>query len=315
MTNQQQPTWLGLRVEDCLIEELIGEGSYSWVYKGRKLDGSGYRAFKCAKPEEFVERAANAARTQCKGFFTGGACDIRPDAHFLLVAQARKLQEVTDVGIVSADVICADEGLAYYEMEFVDGASLDSLPQLLNLCTVMHRLSADESFKYHGDLKPANILVPKSGNEVILVDPGYFGPLDSDRGQFARAAVTTPFYYPFLTPDDQLAIGIMAWELLLGRNPFLLFSTEETKPTAIERSSRLQQHVKVHSISGNFNLEPLLGLPMPTELSPSLTQEQEDVLLKAIKLQRNQENQLDLNDGFTSFNELRYNLERAYGGN
>lgn len=313
---QQTPTWIGLRVEDCIIDELVAEGSFSWVYAGNSVATGDRKAFKWAKHPEFVERITVEVpeRTQAKAFFTGGVRNIRPDAEKLLALQAEKVSHVKDPALVPFEKVVQKEGLSYCQMPFVSGHTLRqamaaapvSINVFVELAHALHRFSKVGGFHHHGDVKPDNIILAKEG--VRIIDPGYFGPIDSAEGQYLSGAVTTTCYYPYLKPDDLMAVGICMWEVACKANPFL-----RTRNAAVEQidsdgnpilrneiTDGVRQLVRQYENVGHVYLQPLMVIQRPRTINPAITPELEVFLLKALHLQLTTEGRIDVGPGFES---------------
>lgn len=205
--------WLGRRLGRYQLEELLGEGGFSQVFRGVHQDGHAQLAFKIAlqrgksRPDHYAATMAG---------HPGAWGEALPEPAWLVAEQASRLMAVHDPGLVHVEELVVRDDLSYYAMELLEGPSLRSLMRrgrvplsaLLRTARTLQRLSRNSAFPYHGDLKPDNILVSPGG--VHLLDPGYFGP---DR------YVTTPAYYPRMQPDDLAAFAIILWEIAAGRHP------------------------------------------------------------------------------------------------
>ncbi len=323
MTYQQKPTWIGLKVEDCLIDEMVAEGSFSWIYAGNTTSGgtSRRKAFKWAKHAEFLERIGDDFReiTQAKGFFTGGMRNIRPQAEKLLAWQVKKVSSVHDPALVPVELLVQKEGLSYCQMPFISGPTLReamlqgpvSIDVFITLTEALNRLSKLESFQYHGDVKPDNIILsPSSG--LKLIDPGYFGPMESVEGDFLNAAITTTCYYPYLKPDDLFALGICMWEAACRFHPLLRdksmpnerYDADGSLISRIDLADSIKRLATLYEGVGNFCLQPLLHLRRPRLLNGAVSAELEQFLLKAVRLSLDDQERLDVGPGFASFDEL-----------
>jgi len=157
-----------------------------------------------------------------------------------------------------------EQGVPYLAMEFVEGPTLAAelarhgrLP--IDRALYMVRKVA-EGLAYahargvvHRDLKPANILLA-SGTEPKIADFGVAKLMSSAGATALTAAVGTPSY---MAPEqieghgvdarsDVFALGILAYELLTGRQPFSgegwtavmfqIMNVEPEPPTAADRS-------------------------------------------------------------------------------
>jgi len=325
--SKQKLSWLGLIVEETIIEENLGAGSFSFIFKGAALTDGAATAFKLAKAGDLVERVSGSSpsATNALSFFTGGTRDVRPDCEELLIRQFQKVQQTNDEALVKVQKLSQQTGLCYYQMEYLPGGSLRSLIEngsadletFANLALIFDRLSNNDRFVYHGDLKPENVMI--GGKGLKLIDPGYFGPLKCQEGSMSKCAITTTCYYPSLTPDDLLAFGIMLWEASLGEHPLLprlssgTGSAEEAagptaRPAEMMSSDALRQRVNRYSALGYFGFEPLLHLRRPASIKPGLDSSVEDLLLKALRLKINDQNQLDDAPGFKSFAEIHHQL-------
>jgi serine/threonine protein kinase len=172
---------------------------------------------------------------------------------------------------------------------------------MVELAEALQRLSKDPKFKHHGDVKPENIVVTKSG--IKLIDPGHFGPLDCAEGNLNRCVVTTPAYYPLLTPDDLFAMGIILWEIACRSHPMdgVAYSG------AIDKSNLgqgLVDWVRGRELVGQYYLSPILGVRRPSDLRSDMPGALENVLLKALRLRINPDNKFDKDAGFASLADL-----------
>ncbi len=147
------------------------------------------------------------------------------------------------------------DGAPYIVMEYVDGLPLGlycterrlDLPERLALfadvCGAVQY--AHQNLVVHRDLKPSNILVTGDG-QVKLLDFGIAKLLDSEGAPEATALTRTGMY--LMTPEyaapeqvrggrvttatDVYALGVLLYELLVGRRPYDL---QGRTPSEIER--------------------------------------------------------------------------------
>lgn len=305
---------LAVKVGDVLdgytIELLLAEGSYSWVFKASRNEE--VKAIKVAKPLAMSGTPADGLGPATRALIltTGGVTDVHPDPAQLLAMQTQRLQKVSDPGLVAAEaLVFKNDDFCYAVLEYVVGQTIRKLTErvpiatsvLINIAGTLHRLTSNSAFGYHGDVKPDNIIIERTGN-IKLIDPGYFGALDCQEENYSSCVVTTPGYYPLLMPDDLFAFGIMLWELAFKRHP--LDGCRALNKIPLEKvDSNLVSWVREAQIVGQYFLTPLLESCNPlTERNP-LAPGIEPVLFKALRL-RVDNGVLYRDPGFANFEEL-----------
>lgn len=297
--------------------ELLGEGAFSRVYREVDPVHGRQQAVKVAK--EVDEAGARGVPTNCVpteafAWATGWPRDVSPDTGALLRAQHRALERMFSTDLVQVRGFPA--GSTWFSMELVEGCTLrrvlesgeggqeftapgePRLPRLtIELADCLRRLEQG-GFPYHGDLKPENVLV--SGTRLVLIDPGYAGPLQTAGGSIDECVVTTPSYYPWLDPrDDLLAFGLMIWELLLGVQP--LRWPEADVPGDRRIGQELAELCSQAPYARFF--APLRSVPLPRELDPTIAPQLEAILLQALRL-RLEAGVLDRGPGFRTFADV-----------
>jgi serine/threonine-protein kinase len=195
--------------------ELLGEGSFGRVYRGRDLRLGRAVAVKVIKPW-WAEDDAWVGRFQ---------------------REARLLARVNDPGVVRIyDFGEAEEG-PYYVAELVEGESLsdrlrrgplapeDARAVAGELCAALG--AAHREGVLHCDVKPANVLLGEDGRVRV----GDFGVARLAEGTSQAPAATvagTPLYMspeqarglPTTAATDVYSAGVVLYEMLAGRPPF-----------------------------------------------------------------------------------------------
>jgi len=204
-----------------------------------------------------------------------------PDFIDLFEREAASVARLRHPNIVQViDFDCQSERY-YMVMEFIEGPSLkDDLearakqgktypPQeaAYLISAVANALDyAHDRGMVHRDIKPANILFTVEG-QVVLTDFGIAHIVGTTLYAEKESALGTPAY---MSPEqacgspgdvcgDIYSLGVVLYELLLGRLPF-----EAETPLGL-----IQQHLHAE-------------LPKPREINPDLPKAVEDVILKAL---------------------------------
>jgi formylglycine-generating enzyme required for sulfatase activity len=155
--------------------------------------------------------------------------------------EARRLFNLDNPHVVKVHDLFEDNGTVYYVMDFIDGESLSErlkrlgaplseaevnnyLPQILDALKCVHSQKI-----WHLDLKPANIMVDKSG-AIKLIDFGASKQIRPDGGATTSTALCyTPGYAPneqteqsmekFGPWTDFYALGATLYKLLTNNEP------------------------------------------------------------------------------------------------
>ncbi|HEY9772872.1 MAG TPA: hypothetical protein V6C81_03575 [Planktothrix sp.] len=315
----QKLSWVGLSVGDYVIKELLGEGSFSWVFRAVHTDGQTTKAIKVAKPPEAVAEGGptSCIPTNALVQSQGAVSDLNPDTEQLLMLQAKKLQALQDPQLMSVEEISARPGGCYYRMPALTGQTLRQymnagpvpIDILLDIALCMDRLLEDDAFDYHGDMKPENIMVTPSG--MVLLDPGYFGDLDTLKGTakaITNCAITTPIYYPKLKPDDILALGLIMWEIACRDHPL----ARRAYSGDFEREKigdDLWNLIREEEAEGRYYLSAILGVEAPDAVRPGIPKEISDILCKGLRV-KFVNNKIHTDEGFANFGEFAAALAR-----
>src|SRR4051812_5790833 len=205
----------------------VGRGGMAVVYLARQLD---------------LDR--EVALKELPSFH---ATDPTSAARFL--RESRILGRMAHPNVVTVHDYFVHEEIPYIAMEYMERGSLRPLLRHLTLAQivgVLRALLAGLAYGHargvvHRDLKPENLMI-SSDSSIKIADFGIAKTYDADSsGRFLTATgstVGTPAYMApeqargseIPPPTDLYSVGVIAYELLLGRLPF---GTADTTPVAI----------------------------------------------------------------------------------
>lgn len=305
--------WVGLTVEQFSIDAQIGEGSFAWIFRGVSASGE-QRAFKVSKPRDFVLRGmrTGAMCTKALKFRTNGVTETVPDSQALLNLEYEKFSQRKLSCLPSYYGITSGDNLTYLQMEYLQGETLQSMIDggraditFVQKAAIALSKLLSSGLPYHGDLNADNIFIER--DEVKLLDPGHFGELRLADGSFAGVMVTTPQYYPLFRPDDVMALGLIAWWIILG-NPLIEREWRDSAAKGSDPETSLANEtlewLKSLETVGNFYAAALRNMPLPSRVKLDITDQQEAVLLKALRLGLNDRGKIVRSEGYASASDL-----------
>ena len=222
----EPPPMGGLSLVDYRIERELGRGGMGVVYGATQLRLNRPVALK-------MIRAGAGASAEDRGRF---------------LAEAEIIARLHHPNIVQIHAFGESRGLPYFEMELVDGGSLadqlDGSPRPIREATALLETVARAMQEAHArgvvhrDLKPSNILLMADGTPKI-VDFGLAKLIGSDSGLTRTDSILgSPAY---MAPEqaagqgssvgptaDIFALGVIYYEMLTGRKPFVAESALKT---------------------------------------------------------------------------------------
>ncbi len=274
------------------IVELIGRGGMGAVYLAERADGEFERqvALKVVKrgmdSEEILDR-------------------FRAERQILAGLKHPNIAGLLDGGITA-------DGRPFFAMELSKGEAIDSYCDRLRL-SLRQRIElflvvcdavqhAHRNLVVHRDLKPGNITVTPQG-EVKLLDFGIAKVLDPHRGGDDRTKVMgvrlTPEYAapeqimlgPTTTATDVYALGVVLYELLSGKRPYVLTNGSMSEIEEVVCKTEPRRPSTRVVFRDSEAKEETSGLPRsswlrstdPGTLRQSLSGDLDSIILKALE--------------------------------
>ncbi|HHP7239101.1 tetratricopeptide repeat protein [Longibacter sp.] len=270
----------GARIGPYELEEEIGRGGMSVVYRGRRVDGQ----FDREVAIKLLPRAFSSERRIAR---------FRAERQILAQLKHRSIASMLDGGVT-------ESGRPFLAMELVEGVPITAYCDE-NDCSVEERLAmfedvcravehAHRRLVVHRDLKPGNILVAETadGPVVKLLDFGIAKLLDEDEAEWTAPVTRTGEYLmtpqyaapeqvrgeAITTATDVYQLGVLLFELLAGVRPFriegrslteiervILRTDPDPLPDAAKRAGRPDEVIR--SLRGD--LQTIVGKAMRKE--------------------------------------------------
>lgn len=187
-----------------------------------------------------------------------------PQAFMALQREARKAQNLAHPNVVTVFDFDRDGDVVYMTMELLDGRSLEKIvkeardagvPAAVAL-PIIRGIAEGLAYAHrkgivHSDLKPGNVFIAKDGTPKIL-DFGIARAIPSsaadDKNDIFDAGSLGAYTEAYATDemvsgggphpaDDLYALGIIAYELLCGRHPYLRHSAPSARELGIRPES------------------------------------------------------------------------------
>ena len=319
MSNQYLDDLIGTQVGDYTIQELVGEGTFSIVFRAVDRLGKSVKAIKIPRSvTQDTERLEESVPTQVFIKRQDRYSPQEASPVHIQKIQVARTRSVNDRGLVSVeDYSFDDSGKSYVSMPLISGTTFRKylksgpvpLTVFLDIANTLDRLSQIDDFGYHGDVKPDNMIVADDG--VMLVDCGYFGSIEPEsdpQNESKTLIVTTPRYYPHLIADDMLAFGLVLWEAACRKQ--LLRKVSYSKDHELKKVSEdLLSQVYEEEALGNFHFSQIVKAKKPSALRPGIPASIEEFLLKSVRLKFTKDDVLDVDEGFETFEELARELK------
>jgi len=219
-SDDERRAWVGRRLGAWRISAHLADGGMGAVYRAERADG------------QYEQQAAIKLLNPA---FVAGQAAERLAAERQILA---RLEHPNIAGLLDGGT--TDDGAPYLVMEYVDGTPIDAycnakaldtaarLRLFQQVCSAVDH--AHRNLVVHRDLKPANILVDRDGQPKLL-DFGIAKLVEGTEATLTAAhqRVLTPTHAspeqirgePVTTATDVYALGVLLYELLAGRLPYV----------------------------------------------------------------------------------------------
>lgn len=223
-----------------IIRQVLGQGGFGVTYLAEHTVLGANVAIKEFFFKQFCVRDLNTCHVSVASRTN---LDIVNRFEEKFLKEARIIAKLNHPNITKIHDVFSENNTAYYVMDFIEGVNLADLIKLRGALPEAEALryisQAAEALQYihnqylnHLDVKPANLMLRKSDNQVILIDFGMSKQYDSVSG---NQTSTTPVgishgYAPieqykaggvkeFSPQSDIYALGATLYKLITGDTP------------------------------------------------------------------------------------------------
>ena len=220
------------------IEKVLGQGGFGITYLAEQTSLGRRVALK----EFFMEGLCNRdAATSYVTVPSAGSRELVERFRGKFIKEARQIATFENSHIVRVIDVFEDNGTAYYVMDYLDGKSLeaivreqgslaeaDAVKYIRNIADALSEVHARNFL--HLDVKPANVMLNKNG-EAVLIDFGISKHYDDSGNQTSSGLMAfSDGYAPleqynrgglsdFTPAIDIYALGATMFKLLTGMTP------------------------------------------------------------------------------------------------
>lgn len=314
MQTQNSVNWSGKRIGEYTIESLLHENSFAFVVKATGANGTP-KVIRIARGSASQMPMAQRSTRYLVTTSQTGTETYAPPGRVAVSMQIDLLQKLASAQPGFLENYGEVEGNLFYVMPYYDGQTLEELiaigkfPLDVFIVDVIRKLidvvepMSHTAARHHGNIKPSHIVVTQKGLQVL--SPGVFQDAVTENGTAVKVALTSPAYYPFLEPDDKLAIGITLFESVCKVHPF----AGEGGPDLQGRlTPEFAQMLSLQMERGMPHLSGLLRFRTPREIVPSLSIKAEKYMMRSLRLGFTREGRVEPARGWSSWEEMRMRL-------
>ena len=286
------------------IIDTLGNGGFGITYLAEHELAGRNVCIKEFFPKEFYNRDDNSHSISLG---SKGSAKIMDAFKAKFIKEAKTIARLDHPNIIHIHDVFAENGTAYYVMEYVEGESLSALVRgrgaLAEAEAIKYIRAVAEALDYiherkimHLDIKPANVMLRKVDGRAILIDFGLSKQYDEEGNQTSSTPVgISAGYAPmeqyqqggvkeFSPETDIYSLGATLYYLVTGEVPPQAAAVVDNGlpelpahlssgvRNAIERSMEIQRKRRPHSIKEFLALlenraPEVVAVPTPAPLS------------------------------------------------
>lgn len=287
---------IGITIDGYKILQVIGQGGFATVYLAESNTTGEKVAIKMARSglflDELITRLYEMDAEPFKELSLVSWPPTRAKKIYLseinqiLGKEAEFLEKISHINFVKVLNKGFYYGRFYLILEYINGRTLREIiiqDKAVNMKHFTDTLDAliearQYGLKYHGDIKPENIMVTHDGIIKIL-DP-------SSLCKPPLPYITTPPYNPFFKFDDINPFGVMLYEISTGFLPFMSTIVDNNGLSIINREKIM-----------------LSNFISPIYLNPDIPKKLNDIILKSLHVKTDGD-KIIYEEGYKALHEM-----------
>lgn len=295
------------------IGKSMGGGAYCEVFHAQNPEGHFVIKVPKLAANRTEQKALGQYDAKALSFHTGHVGSLDPNPNEILAKEAKALKHIKHPSMVELIEAHLFEGFYYIAMEDIEGSTWreamrtdhpPTIKSVFDLVTALYAMQKSGELKYHGDIKPDNLILEEGGKLRIIDPSSEFTKLD--RYGEPLWMLLTPFYNPFCSQSDIPALGLLIIEVGTGKHP-LIFAHKDRPDRKIGKE--LERVLEMALATGQLSIwQQVPHMLFPKELREDFPIELEKIALRCLGLMRTKD-ELDWCNPYEDLSELLDDLE------
>jgi len=295
------------------IGEPMGGGAYCQVFHAQNLEGQVVIKVPRLAANRTEQKTLRQYDAKAFSFHTGHVGFLDPNPNEILAKEAEALKHIKNPTMVELIEAHLFEGYYFVVMEHIEGTTWreamgtnhpPTIKSVLDLVTALHDMQKSGELKYHGDIKPDNLIMDE-GEKLRIIDPSSGFTKLGRYGELLRMLLT-PTYNPFCSQSDIPALGLLIIEVGTGKHPLILAHKERSHRKI---GQELEHVLRMALATGQLSIwQRVPHMLFPRELREDFPIELEKIALRCLGLMRTRD-ELDWCNPYEDLSELLSDLE------
>jgi serine/threonine protein kinase len=296
------------------IGQPMGGGAYCQVFQAQNPEGQVVIKVPRIAFNRTEQKTLRQYDAKALSFHTGHVGSLDPNPNEILAKEAEALKHIKNPTMVELIEAHLFEGYYLVVMEHIKGSTWrkamrtnhpPTIKSVLDLVTALHGMQKSGELKYHGDIKPDNLIMDE-GEKLRIIDPSSGFTKLGRYGEPLRMLLT-PAYNPFCSQSDIPALGLLIIEVGTGKHPLIVAHKDRSHRKI---GQELKHVLRMALATGQLSIwQRVPHMLFPRELREDFPIELEKIALRCLGLMRTRD-ELDWCNPYEDLSELLDDLER-----